>query len=440
MRFFAKKSKAEFAAAGGVYLLYPGDDYLNYNEAIEYIHSIPRFVRPLGNERLERLLTAVGEPQKKLKFVHVAGTNGKGSVCSMLAEVLKRAGYKTGLFTSPFIEVFNERIRINNELITDDELAEYVTETAGIMERENAQVSEFAFITAVALKFFADKECDIVVLETGMGGRLDATNIIPSPEVAVLTSIGMDHMQYLGETAEEIAEEKCGIIKPGTVVTSAPNVRVMDTITAAAEKVGAELIVCEKNSEIWGQLIYKTWIYELSLKGQYQFENASLVIETVNALIGRGWKISKTALFRGLQNTKWKARYEFAAPNIIIDGAHNIDGIRALKESLATENKPVTLVIAMMKDKSYDVCIHTIAGAAKAVVATELNMERSLTSSEIKRICDDAEVECYEESNIERAIEKAQRIAGGGLVCICGSLYLAGEAEKALKNMGIFSF
>ncbi len=413
---------------------------MNYTESIEYIHTIPRFVRPLGNENLERLLEALGLPQNQLKFVHVAGTNGKGSVCAMLSEVLKRAGYKTGLFTSPFIEVFNERIRINNEMIDDNILAEYVTETSQLMERGDAQVSEFAFITAVALKYFADSECDIVVLETGMGGRLDATNIIPAPEVAVLTSIGMDHMQYLGETVEEIAEEKCGIIKPGLTVVSAPNVRVIDTIKAAAEKVGAELTVCEEGREVWNQLVYKTWIYNLSLKGKYQYENASVVIETVNALNDRGWKVSATALCSGLENTKWKARYEFISPNIIVDGAHNIDGIRALKESLVAENKPVTLVLAMMKDKSYDVCIHTIAGVAKTVIATELDMERSLTAAEIKRVCDNTGVECIEESDIAKAIEKAQERAGNGLVCICGSLYLAGEAENILKDMGIFNF
>lgn len=413
---------------------------MNYNEAIEYIHSIPRFVRPLGNENLSRLLEAMGSPQNQLKFVHVAGTNGKGSVCAMLSEVLKRSGYTTGLFTSPFIEVFNERIRINNEMISDNILAEYITETADIMVRENAQVSEFAFITAVALKYFADSGCDIVVLETGMGGRLDATNIIPAPEAAVLTSIGMDHMQYLGETIEEIAEEKCGIIKSGSMVVSAPNERVREIIEKSAQKAEAELVVCEKGEEVWGQLSYKTWLYALSLKGKYQYENASVVIETVNALNRRGWKISQTALCWGLENAKWKARYEFVAPNIIIDGAHNIDGIRALKASLSAENKPITLVLAMMKDKSYDVCIHTIAGVAANVVATELDMERSLTASEIKRICDDAGIECIAESNIETAITKAIELAGKGLVCICGSLYLAGEAEKILKDMGIFNF
>lgn len=413
---------------------------MNYNEAIDYIHSIPRFVRPLGNENLGILLSSMGDPQNRLKFIHVAGTNGKGSVCAMTAEVLRRAGYKTGLFTSPYIEIFNERMRIDGNMIGDDILAEYVTEAADIMEESGAGVSEFAFITAVAMKYFADNECDVVVLETGMGGRLDATNIIPAPEAAVITSIGMDHMQYLGSTIEEIAKEKCGIIKSGSVVISAPNDRVSGIIKEAAEKAGAELVICEKAERKPGSVIYKTWGYHLSLKGAYQAENASVVIELVRALRRRGYIISEQTLIDGLRNTSWKARYEFVSPDIVIDGGHNIDGIRALKESLAGENRKIILVMAMMQDKSYELCIHTIAPVAELVIATELDMERSLECGEIKRVCDNAGVRCIAEPDISTALNIAIEYRGSALVCICGSLYLAGEAEKILKDMGIFSF
>lgn len=413
---------------------------MNYETAVEYIHSIPKFVRPLGNAKLGDLLGLMGDPHNELKFVHVAGTNGKGSVCAMLAEILRRAGYKTGLFTSPYIEVFNERIRVNGEMIGNSELAEYVSKAAKLAEKNDIEVSEFAFITAVALKFFYDKGCDIVVLETGMGGRLDATNIIPAPEAAVITSIGLDHMQYLGDTIEEIAKEKCGIIKHGSSVISAPNPRVRDIIENAAAEAGAELTVCGNAVSRPGAFVYKTWSYHLSLKGEYQAENASVVLETVRALRRRGYEISERAVTDGFERTVWKTRYEFVAPNIVIDGGHNIDGIRALKRSLAEEGRPVILVIAMMSDKSYELCIHTIAGAAKMVVATELDMERSLKCSEIKRICDNAGVECIEEPDPEKAIEKAIEIAGKDLICICGSLYLAGEAERILKDKGIFNF
>ena len=249
---------------------------MDYNEAIEFIHAIPRFVRPLGNEKLSRLLDALGEPQKRLKFVHVAGTNGKGSVCAMLAEILQQAGYKTGLFTSPYIEVFNERIRIDGELIPNDTLAEYVTDAAAKMGEDT--VSEFAFITAVAMKYFADSECDIVVLETGMGGRLDATNIIDAPEAAVITRIGMDHMQYLGNTVEEIAREKCGIIKSGCEVVTAPNEKVIDIIKEAAAAAGASLTVCAKAIHRKGRFGYKTWSYHIALDGAIRRRTARLYL------------------------------------------------------------------------------------------------------------------------------------------------------------------
>ena len=406
---------------------------MDYNEAIEFIHAIPRFVRPLGNEKLGRLLGALGEPQKRLKFVHVAGTNGKGSVCAMLAEILQQAGYKTGLFTSPYIEVFNERIRIDGELIPDEALAEYVTDAAAKMGEDT--VSEFAFITAVAMKYFADNDCDIVVLETGMGGRLDATNIIDAPEAAVITKIGMDHMQYLGGTVEEIAREKCGIIKPGCEVVTAPNERVIDIIKEAAAAAGASITVCDEAVHRKGRFGYKTWSYHIALGGAYQAENGAVVLETVNALCRRGWHISATAVNRGFNNVKWQARYERIAENIIIDGGHNLDGIRALKGSLAEENKNIVLVMAMMRDKSWEICVHTIAGAAKHIVATELGMERALTARELKRAADNTGTPCTAEPDVRLAIEKASELAGeSGIVCICGSLYLAGEARRILKK------
>lgn len=414
---------------------------MNYNEAIAYIHAIPKFVRPLGNTKLGRLLEAVGNPQEKLKFVHVAGTNGKGSVCAMTAEILKCAGYKTGLFTSPFIEVFNERIQINNELIPDEELAAYATELSELMKKTDAQVSEFAFITAVAMKYFADRECDIVVLETGMGGRLDATNIIANTEVAALTEIGMDHMQFLGETIEEIAAEKCGIIKPGCELISAPNERVCGIIKAAAESADVPLTVCDKAVYRASGFEYKTWSYHLALRGKYQAENASVVLETIFALRRRGWKIPWKAVDEGFRNVRWMARYEFVADNIVIDGGHNIDGVTSLKETLNEDNRKKVLVLAMMKDKAYEECIKVITGAAAYIVATSINMPRALEAGELKDAVAANCAECCAEPDIAKAIDIALDIAGkNGLVCICGSLYLAGAAKRILKEKGIFRF
>lgn len=407
---------------------------MNYNEALDFVHSIPKFVRPLGNIKLSGLLELMDNPQNKLKFVHIAGTNGKGSVCSMTAEILRRAGYKTGLFTSPFIEVFNERIQINGGMIDDSQLAEYITNTSKLMEENALQVSEFAFITAVALQYFADNGCDIVVLETGMGGRFDATNIIPSPLCCAFTSISLDHTQYLGNTIEEIALEKCGIIKSGTTVISAPNDKAENIIKAEAEKNNVKLVICEKADKTKKGFVYKNREYSLGLSGEYQAENGAVALEIINVLRNKGFNIGDIHINDGLANAKWRARYEFFTPDIVIDGGHNIDGIRVLKKSLVNENRPITIVIAMMQDKDYADCIDSITEIAVNVIATELNMPRSLKACEIQRVCNDSEKKCIAIPNVKSAISKAVEVSCGGLVCICGSLYLAGEAIKILKE------
>lgn len=395
-------------------------DYLN---ALDYVHRIPRFVRPLGNEKLGGLLRLLGNPQDDLKFIHVAGTNGKGSVCAMTAEILVNAGYKTGLFTSPFIEVFNERIRVNGEMIEDDTLAKYITRVADVMETNDMQVSEFAFITAVAFLYFKDMECDIVVLETGMGGRLDATNIITTPICCALTSISLDHTAYLGDTLEEIAREKCGIIKEGVTVVTAPNEAVIDIIKAEAEKMNAPLRVGDAKLSP---------VYPVALKGEYQRENMAVAIEIINVLINAGFNINEENIREGFKNVKWQGRYEFITPDIIIDGGHNPDGVRMLKKSLLKENRSITLVMAMCADKSYKECIEDIVPIAQNVIATEIAMDRALKAEEIKTVCDGVGISCEIERDVKKAIEKA--IATGNLVCICGSLYLAGEARGIVKT------
>ncbi len=395
-------------------------DYLN---ALDYVHRIPRFVRPLGNEKLGGLLRLLGNPQDDLKFIHVAGTNGKGSVCAMTAEILVNAGYKTGLFTSPFIEVFNERIRVNGEMIGDDTLAKYITHVADVMETNDMQVSEFAFITAVAFLYFRDMKCDIVVLETGMGGRLDATNIITTPICCALTSISLDHTAYLGDTLEEIAREKCGIIKEGVPVVTAPNEAVFDIIKAESEKMNAPLRVGDAKLSP---------VYPVALKGEYQRENMAVAIEIINVLINAGFNINEENIREGFKNVKWQGRYEFITPDIIIDGGHNPDGVRMLKKSLLKENRTITLVMAMCADKSYKECIEDIVPIAQNVIATEIAMDRALKAEEIKTVCDGVGVSCEIERDVKIAIEKA--IATGNLVCICGSLYLAGEARGIVKT------
>lgn len=400
-----------------------GEMNLNYEETLSYIHSIPKFVRPLGNADLARLLDALKNPQKPGRFIHIAGTNGKGSTAAMTASVLKEQGYKTGLYTSPFIEVFNERIQINGENIPDSDLCDIAARIRTAMEENGLNVSEFAFITAMAFLYFKEQDCDFAVIETGMGGRLDATNIIETPLVSVITSIGLDHTQYLGDTIEEIAEEKCGIIKKCGKVVSHSNDAVRDIIENAAERMGAELVFVTADDADG---------YEISLNGKYQRHNAAGVIGTVEMLRKSGVEISEQALRNGLKNTKWPARFEFVRDNVIIDGGHNIDGIRALKASLAALNKPYVIVIAMMRDKAVGDCIREISDGAECVIACELNMERCESAENIAKYADNVICERDSKKAIDIALGTVKK---GRVVCVCGSLYLAGEARTYIRSI-----
>ncbi len=407
---------------------------MNYTEAIDFIHSIPKFRRPLGNANLAKLLCLLENPQKKLQFVHIAGTNGKGSTAAMTAQILKEAGYKTGLFTSPYIETFAERIRINGEYISESDIAKYTLRVKNAMEKDGAYVSEFAFVTAMAFLYFCEKKCDIVVLEVGMGGKLDATNVIDDSLVSVICKIGLDHTEYLGCTIEEIAEEKCGIIRDGGYVVSYPNEEAASVIKRCAEEKHAHLIFADTARICENGFIYKGKKYALSLGGSYQPQNAAVVLETINVLCEKGMKISDTAVEDGLKNTQWPARFEFVTDNIVIDGGHNIDGITALKKSLDDLGREFVIVTAMMSDKAYDECLRMLAPKAKAVVATEVNMPRCLGAEKIAEIAESVGTAAFIRKNPTEAVKYAEEISDGALVVVCGSLYLAGEVRKNLKK------
>ncbi|MGN0106760.1 MAG: bifunctional folylpolyglutamate synthase/dihydrofolate synthase [Hominilimicola sp.] len=403
---------------------------MNYTEALNFIHSIPKFRRPLGNANLRKLLGHLGNPQKKLKFIHIAGTNGKGSTAAMTAEILKQSGYRTGLFTSPFLEVFNDRIRINGENISDNDLADCVTRVKKAMEDNDALVSEFAFVTAAAFLYFYEKKCDFVVLEVGMGGALDATNVIDKSLVSVICKIALDHTQYLGDTIEEIALEKCGIIRENGLAVSYPNDTVINIIEQCAANKNARLIIADNPEITENGFIYKGKEYPLSLKGTYQPQNAAVVLEIINALREIGLQIPESAVTEGLKNTHWAARFEFVSDNVIIDGGHNMDGIKALRKSLLDLNREIILVMAMMQDKAYEECIREIAPIAKTVVATQVDMPRCLKAEKLSDIVKSMNVPVVVNTNPQEALKKALEIADSALVCVCGSLFLAGEIRK----------
>lgn len=402
---------------------------LTYTEAVEYIHNTPKFSRILGNDVLRILLERLGNPHKKLKFIHLAGTNGKGSTASMIANILKCEGYRVGLYTSPFLEVFNERIRINGENIPDDVLAELVSEVKSHIDSMEQGPSEFALTTAVMFLYFARENCDYVVLETGMGGKLDATNVIEESLVTIITSISLDHTQFLGDTVEEITLEKCGIIKENASVVCycGQNKSALEVIKNECEKNNAELIIAPVPTVTDGGFFCEGEEYKLSLCGTYQPYNATMAITAVRVMVKKGISISDNSIKAGIESAEWAGRFEYLNKNFVIDGGHNPSGIAELKKSLAETERPVILVMAMMEDKSYAECIAEIAPAAKKIYATQIDYPRCLKADLLgelaKEYCSDTQV--FE--NAKEAVKTAVCGADDNdLVCVCGSLFLVG--------------
>ncbi len=390
---------------------------MDYNETLKYINDTPKFSKILGNDDLEKLLLKLGNPQDKLSFIHVAGTNGKGSVCAMTDSILRAAGYKVGLYTSPFIEVFNERIKVNGENIPDSDLARIATLVKENIDRLGIEISVFAQITAMAFIYFAEQKCDYVVLETGLGGRLDATNVIKTPKVCAITKIGLDHTEFLGDTIEKITSEKCGIIKGNTPVVTSANQeeKALTVIKSECRLRSASLVVAKKDTE-----------YELSLSGDYQKSNAAVAVE-ITRLLG----VSNEHIEYGLLHTEWVARFEFLRHNLILDGGHNPDGVKALISSLSALGKNVIFVVAMMQDKDISESAKMIDSFAKAVIVTELDMPRCISADILKKEFTGAKAESNPVSAVNTALGMC---SDSDIVCVCGSLYLAGSIRSFFKN------
>ena len=410
---------------------------MNYEESINYIHQTPKFSRELGNAMLAKLLVYLDNPEKKLKFIHIAGTNGKGSIAVMLSEILQQSSYCTGLFTSPYIEQFNERIRVNGQMIPNDALAEITTKIKVIIETQNTPVSEFALDTAIALYYFMKKKCDVVVLETGLGGRLDATNIIPDNLVSVISAVDLDHTQYLGDTIEKITAEKCGIIKHNRPVVSYPlqHASALDVIKNTAVLNNCSLYVAdtpvphEDYFELYGKR------YKLALKGDFQAYNAATVLKVIEVLQMRNFIFSDSDVKIGLENAVNPARFEKFGDRIILDGGHNPHAIKALCKSLSEYKKSIYFCVAMMEDKDYRENVKILSENSNGIIVTQISMQRcckaEILATEFKKY----NKKVFIEENPESAIKKALEIAdSNALICICGSLYLAGEVRPILNK------
>ncbi len=427
---------------------------MNYNEALEYIHSVSWLGSRPGLTRVEYLLDKLGRPEKGLNFIHVAGTNGKGSVCSMLDSVLRRAGYRVGLYTSPYIVRFNERIRFDGADISDSDLAALTARVKTAAEGMQDPPTEFEIITAVAFLYFKMKRCDVVVLEVGMGGRLDATNVIASPLASVITGVALDHTAVLGDTVEKIAAEKAGIIKPGCpVVYGGRDDSAFKVIASRAEALGSPLtrtrcdLIKTSSSDVFGsRFAYrdKTGLF-IALPGSYQPENAATVIETVGVLNSRGLKIGDQALRDGLASARWPARFELLSesPLAVFDGSHNIQGVSAAVESIKTVlGGEAVILMGVLADKDYEKMVELLIPVTRGFVTVTPPSPRALPAHDLAAEFSKHGAEgCAAPDTVtgaELAVSLAKRL--GLPLVMLGSLYMYAEVKeafyKALKSLG----
>ena len=421
---------------------------MNYREALEYIHGVNwTFCKP-GLDRIGELCEKLGNPQNKLKFVHVAGTNGKGSFCSMLESVLRKAGYKTGLYTSPYIKEFNERMRVGGESIDNEVLADITTRVRPIADSMTDKPTEFELITAVAFQYFYEAGCEVVVLEAGMGGRLDSTNIIRNPLLSVITGIALDHTDYLGDTVEKIAAEKAGIIKDESpILYGGEDDAAREVIKAVSQERSSNFFDIDysniKNlkSDLTGSSFdYKSHSdVKIKLLGLYQPKNAAEVIEAVEILRSRGLNISESALLEGLANAEWIARFEILSKNplIIFDGAHNPQGISSATKSIKHyfKNEKIYVLSGVLRDKDYNFIAGELATVAERAFTMTPQSPRALKAEDYAKVLDSYGVVSSAYDTIEGAMNAAISAAkanGKPLVCL-GSLYTYADVIKYVK-------
>lgn len=408
---------------------------------MNYINSFSKLGKPVSSlMRFARIMRALGDPQNRLKFVHIAGTNGKGSVARMIAGALTDAGYRTGEFTSPYIRVYNDRIRINGVNISDNELAEIVTQIKPIIDDLCTDCSQFEITTAIAFIYFAVRKCDIVVLEAGLGGLLDCTNIIEDPAASVITSISLDHTAILGDTIEKIARQKAGIIKQECPIVLSPSQKreVYALMYRTAMQFGSQFVTpntdrlkIEKCNYTGNKFMYKGFPYQTSMLGRHQIDNALTAIEALYTLKRNGFKkISYVNIYKGVQEAEVPSRCQIVRedkPFVMIDGAHNPDGMRALADFVRTVPKaPKIMICGMMEDKDWQTAIGYISRYIDAAVCLDGFAPRTVFAPKLAEMFIQGEV-----SNLRDAIPRAAVLAGtDGMVVIAGSLYLAAALQK----------
>lgn len=420
------------------------------NEAIGYYHSLMRFGVKPGLDRIRILLDRLGNPQDCLKYIHVAGTNGKGSVCTEISNILRCAGFKTGLYTSPYVIEFSERIQINNSYIADADLIRYTEIVKDIIDELNSDgvvITEFEAITATAFLYFKEQKCDIVVLETGLGGRYDATNVIKSDLCSVITSVSLDHTAILGDTIGKIAYEKCGIFKDECPVVFSPS-QSEDFIKVAAEE--AEKHNCQihlsrpehfrsLSNSITGSVIqYKNLNIAIPFPGYHQIDNTSLVLACIEILNASGYDISVENIKRGIEESFIPARTEIICrqPLIILDGSHNPSSVAALSKIIKEHfpGKKLLGLTAMMKDKDIDDNMSIIAPLFDTLITSESSNPRTAKAVDLSEVCC-KHCNSVPVANCSDALEYASEILNNyDLLIVFGSLYFASDLRELLLN------
>lgn len=422
---------------------------MDYKEALDYISKSHKFGMRLGLDNIKKLLELLGNPQEKLKIIHVAGTNGKGSTCSFISTILKEFDYKVGLYTSPFLEVFNERIRINNENISDKDIGRIVSiikEKIEIMVDKGFDYpTEFEIVTAMAFYYYFENNVDFVVLEVGLGGKYDATNVINKSEVSVITPISIDHINVLGNTISKIASEKAGIIKENSTVfiynqsDEAKNVikKVCDDKNSKFFEVLFDDIKIKHSDINYQEFDYKNYKnLKINLIGEHQIKNSILAINVVEFILSKyNKKIDEDKLKLGLLNTKWAGRIEKIKENplFIIDGAHNEDGAKSLSKVLDKnfKNKNLTLLLGMLEDKEIDKVLEILIPYFNKVVTTNVSNPRTKSCDDLKEKISNYVKEVYSIDNLEEALNFTLKNSDkDDIIISCGSLYLIGEIRR----------
>ncbi len=420
---------------------------MTVEQALTYIHSVCWKGSVPGLHRTRELLERMGNPQDKLKFVHIAGTNGKGSTASMLSSIFRCAGYRTGLYTSPYITCFNERMQVDGDMISDAELAEITEFVKPHAEAMAEHPTEFELVTAIAMEYFARQDCRIVMLEVGMGGELDSTNIISTPEAAVICNIGLDHTDSLGDTVEKVASAKAGIIKGGDAVIYRGSESVEKVFEDRCQAVSATLYKADfdaiesVSADFGGQVFHlgSRKNLHLPLLGEHQLKNAAVVITTVDVLVKKGWHITEDQLRLGLSLVGWPGRFELlrSDPVFFVDGGHNPQCMDSLVKNIQDylPGRDITAITGVMADKDYMQMYAPVAPYIRRWVTVTPNNPRSLPAQELALALEAFGKPVTARDTVAEGVAAALELTpADGAIVAFGSLYMVGDIRASAKK------